>query len=297
MIDRHRGIPLILSVALFTTTPALAATLPPGDAARGKQVFALAGGCSCHTMKDGPVGAGGAEVATPFGKFYGTNITPDRTSGIGAWSDDEIDAAIRQGWSKERGSESPVMPYYWYSGMSDRDAADLIAYLRTLSASDRPSRPHEGELPLARWSYFAWKWLFAEMSPRIADAPASGVERGRYLADHVSLCADCHTPRTALGAVDASMYMAGTNEGPGGNPVPNITPHATGIADWDEADIATVLRSGMMPDFDNVQGAMGEVVDGVGGGPGYKDAPDEDRKAIAAYLLTVPPVDHKVDDE
>jgi mono/diheme cytochrome c family protein len=126
-------------------------------------------------------------------------------------------------------------------------------------------------------------------------APAEGVERGRYLADHVSLCSDCHTPRTRLGAVDRSLYMAGTAEGPGGNPVPNITPDETGIAGWDASDIAAVLESGMLPNFDNVQGAMAEVVDGVAGGPGYKDTSEFDRRAIAGYVLGLPPIAHDVE--
>src|SRR5690349_2879349 len=84
------------------------------DAARGRQVFALAGGCSCHTLASGPVGAGGAEIATPFGKFYGSNITPDAETGIGAWSDAEVDAALRRGLRRGGEAESPVMPWYWY---------------------------------------------------------------------------------------------------------------------------------------------------------------------------------------
>lgn len=267
-----------------------------GDAERGKQVFALAGGCSCHSATNGPVGAGGAEIATPFGKFFGTNITPDEETGIGAWSDAEIDAAIRGGVLRGGDAESPVMPYYWYAGMSDEDAANLIAYLRTLPVARRENRPHEGELPLARWAYWAWAILFADMPESPATAPAEGIERGRYLADNVSLCSDCHTPRTKLGAVDRSLYMAGTSEGPGGNPVPNITPHETGIAGWDAADVAAVLESGMLPNFDNVQGAMAEVVDGVAGGPGYKDTSEVDRRAIAEYVRSVAPIDHEVEE-
>lgn len=268
-----------------------------GNAERGRELFSLAAGCGCHTMTTGPVGAGGAKIETPFGTFYGTNITPDVETGIGAWSDEEIEAAIRDGDARGKGVEAPVMPYNWYAGMSDRDVADLIAYLRTLPAVKRENTPHEGQLPLSRWTYFAWRFLFFSPPSPPAEAPASGVERGRYLADHVSLCADCHTPRTMLGAVDTSMYMAGTAMGPGGAVVPNITPHDSGVADWDVYDLATVLKSGMMPDFDNVQGSMGEVVDGVGGGPGYKDASDADRQAIAAYLKTVPPIANDLEGE
>lgn len=290
---------LIATLAIWAAacgpTPA---SLPPGDAVRGKAVFALSAGCSCHTMKEGPVGAGGPKIATPFGTFYGTNITPDVETGLGAWSNDEIEAAIRQGYAREKGAEAPVMPYNWYAGMSDTDVADLIAFLRTLPAVQRANTPPQGQVPLSRVAYWGWRLMFfSPAAARLIDAPDSGIERGRYLADHVSLCADCHTPRTALGAVNTHLYMAGSAEGPAGAPVPNITPDATGVADWDQADFATVLESGMMPDYDNVQGAMGEVVDGVGGGPGYKHATDADRQAIAAYLKTVPAIANEIDDQ
>lgn len=287
----------VLALVLATATPGEAASeADPAAVQRGAEIFALAGGCGCHTLPEGPVGAGGPKIPTPFGTFFGSNITPDPETGIGNWSDEEIDAAIRGGVLPDGSAETPAMPYYWYAGMSDADTDDLIAYLRSLPPVRRPSRPHEGELPLARWSYWAWALLFADLPESPARSPVGGVERGRYLADHVALCADCHTPRTALGAVDRTLYMAGTAEGPGGSVVPNITPHQTGIADWDAADVESVLELGMLPNFDNVQGSMAEVVDGVGGGLGYKDASAADRRAIADYIMTVAPIDHAVDD-
>jgi len=272
-------------------------SLAAGDPVHGKVVFALAAGCGCHTSTDGPVGAGGGEVPTPFGKFYGSNITPDPETGIGNWTDAQIIAAIRDGFALGKGAESPAMPYYFYAGMADTDVADLVAYLRSLPSVRRPSRSHEGELPLARWAYRAWRLLFFRKSRPEAAALATGPERGRYLVDHVSLCIDCHTPRTRLGAPNLEMYLAGNAHGPTGDPVPNITTHATGIGDWDVDDIMNVLTSGRLPNFDNVQGLMAAVVDGHGGGPGYKAAPEADRRTIAEYLKTVPPVDNKIEDK
>jgi mono/diheme cytochrome c family protein len=254
----------------------------------------MAGGCGCHTGPDGPVGAGGGKVATPFGTFYGTNITADEETGIGKWSDTEIAAAIRHGWLPDGSAESPAMPYYRYAGMSDRDVADLIAYLRSLPPVQRPNKDHEVELPFARLAYRAWRFLFVDAPAPAATAPSDGVSRGRYLVDHVAICGDCHTPRSRFGAEDGTRYLAGTAAGPGGAKVPNITPHRTGIGDWDASDIISVLTLGMLPNFDNVQGLMAEVVDGKAGGPGYKDAPKSDLDAIAAYLNTVPLIEHDV---
>lgn len=285
-------------VALYVTLSFLmvpAVGRAAGDAARGRIVFALAAGCGCHTSPNGPVGAGGGKVPTPFGTFYGSNITPDADTGIGRWTDAELAAAIREGVRRDGAAESPAMPYYQYAGMSDGDVTDLIAYLRTLPPVPRLSRPHEGELPLPRVAYRAWRWLFVSRVAAPAVAPPAGVERGRYLTNHVSICTDCHTPRNRFGAPDAALYLAGTAHGPGGDAVPNITPAKTGIADFGVDDIVNVVTLGMLPDFDNVQGLMADVIDGHGGGPGYKDAPPGDLHAIADYLKTVPAIEHEVE--
>jgi len=266
-----------------------------GDAARGRVVFALAGGCGCHTSRDGPLGAGGGQVPTPFGTFYGTNITPDPDVGIGRWSDADIDAAIRLGVARGKGVESPAMPYYQFAGMADQDVTDLIAYLRALPPVARPNRAHGGELPLARWAYRTWRWLFVRPVTPPRTAPTAGADRGRYLVDHVSICGDCHTPRNGFGVPDAARYLAGAAVGPGDDAVPNITPHATGIGDWNVDDVVSLLTTGMQPNFDNVQGLMADVIDGTGGGPGYKHAPERDIRAIAEYLITVPPIDNAVE--
>lgn len=267
-----------------------------GDPARGEQVFAIAGGCGCHTPEKGPVGAGGVEIETPFGTFHSTNVTSDPTYGIGAWSDAEIARAIRSGTLRDGSVEAPVMPYPLYAGMADDDLRDLIAYLRTLPPSPVENRPHEVDLPLPRLAFRAWRVLFAGSTRAPETAPRGGVERGRYLVDHVSICGDCHTPRTRFGALDAAMYLAGTALGPGGELVPNVTTDPkTGIGEWSGDEIVSLLELGMKPDFDNVQGTMAEVIDGIAGGPGYAKAPATDLQAIAAYMRTVPPIDHVVE--
>lgn len=258
-------------------------------------IFAMAGGCGCHTPENGPVGAGGRKLPTPFGTFFGTNITPDRNTGIGAWSDAEIAAAIRSGEARGKGVEAPVMPYYLYAGMSDEDVGDLVAFLRTLPAVRRENREAEVSLPFARLAYRAWRLVFAGGTRAPPSAPRAGVARGRYWADHVAICRDCHTPRNRFGAPRQDRDLAGTSKGPDGRPVPNITPDAaTGIADWDVYDLTQVLQSGMLPDMDNVQGLMAEVVDGRGGAPGYSDVPEEELRTIAEYVKTVPAIEHDV---
>jgi mono/diheme cytochrome c family protein len=269
-----------------------------GDPARGEQVFALAGGCGCHTPEKGPVGAGGVEIETPFGIFYSTNVTADPEHGIGAWSDEEVARAIRSGTLRDGSVEAPVMPYQEYAGMADDDLRDLIAYLRTLPPAAVANRPHQVDLPLPRLAFRAWRVLFAGSTTPPETAPRAGIARGRYLVDHVAICGDCHTPRTRFGALDGAMYLAGSADGPRDERVPNITSDdATGIGEWDADDIVSLLALGMKPDFDNVQGSMAEVIDGIAGAPGYGKAPEPDLQAMAVYLKTVPPIDHVVAKE
>jgi len=283
---------LAVSVSLLSSGPARAA-----DVQRGALVFALAGGCGCHTTSAGPVGGGGNKLPTPFGTFYAPNITPDRETGIGSWSDDEIVAAIRAGVTRHGAVEAPVMPYYEYAGMADSDVRDLVAYLRTLPPVSRANTPHDVKLPLPHLAYRAWRFLFAPAVTVPATPPSDPVELGRYFVDHVSICGDCHTPRGRFGNLDEAMYLAGTDVGPDGKPVPNITPDKeTGIGKWSEPHYVALLRAGRLPNFDNVQGLMEEMIEGVGGGPGYKDVPEAELRSIAKYLKTVPPVRHKVGD-
>lgn len=290
---RNRAVALCALLLVFSgAAPARAAG---GDAERGREIFALAGGCGCHTPAEGPVGAGGRRLETPFGTFFGTNITSDPETGLGRWSDAEIVAAIRDGEVRGGGVEAPVMPYYLYGGMSDRDVGDLVAYLRTLPAVSRANQPAEVRIPFARLAYRAWRWLFTTAVAAPREAPVDRVGRGRYLADHVSICTDCHTPRNRFGVLRREQYLAGARRGPDGRSVPNITRDVeTGIGKWDAGDLVQVLKTGMLPDFDNVQGLMAEVVDGYGGGPGYSDAREEDLDAIAAYLMTVPAIANRV---
>lgn len=287
----ERAAVLALTACLVLAGPALG-----DDVERGRALFALAGGCGCHNMADGTIGSGGREIETPFGTFYGTNITPDRETGIGDWTDAEIIAAIRDGYARGKGVESPVMPYYQYAGMSDADVRALVAYLRTLPAVRRENREADVWLPFPRLAYRAWRLLFAPRVTPPAATPEEPLARGRYLTDHVAICGDCHTPRDRFGAPLADLYLAGTDQGPDGNPVPNITQDPeTGLAKWRESGFLRVLQTGMLPNADNVQGMMAEVVDGYGG-PGYSAAPESELRSIAKYMKSVPPIRHAVGD-
>ncbi|MFQ5904594.1 MAG: c-type cytochrome, partial [Candidatus Binatia bacterium] len=201
---------------------------------RGQYLFAVAGGCACHTIPEGTPHVGGRAFPIPFGKVYGTNITQDRETGIGSWSDREIRDSIVKGIRPNGERLLPVMPYEAYSGMAEEDLKALIAYLRTLKPVRKENISLKIWIPFFRPLFTPlWLKLFGRFSNPSAKAPKSGVERGRYLVEHISLCGDCHTPRNSLGVPNRALYLAGAEVGPLGEEIPNITPDKqTGIGKW-----------------------------------------------------------------
>ena len=265
--------------------------------AKGQYIFAVAGGCACHSEPEGTPHAGGRAFPIPFGTVYSTNITQDKETGLGAWTDPEIHDAMVRGIRNDGSRTLPVMPYEKYSGMAQEDLKAMIAYLRTLTPVKKAPPPLKSWVPFLRnlgtWSYLR---LFGNFSTAPAQAPTSGIQRGRYLVDHISICGDCHTPRNSLGVPKQSLYLAGASQkiGPLGEAVPNITPDKeTGIGEWRRQDIAELLVTGIKPDGDNVQGLMYEVIQGTP--HGYKDMKKEDALAIADYLLSIPPIKNKIE--
>lgn len=264
--------------------------------AEGQYIFAIAGGCACHTVPSETHHAGARPFPIPFGTAYSTNITQDKETGLRNWTDQQILDAMVKGVRRDGSRILPVMPYEAYSGMAQDDLKALIAYMRTLKPVRKATPELDSTLPFVRSvGTPLYLRIFGRFSSSPAQAPKGGIERGRYLVDHVSLCGDCHTPRNLLGAPKRSLYLAGASAaiGPLGEEVPNITPDKeTGIGDWTREDIAEVLISGTKPDFDNVQGLMWEVVDGTP--HGYKDMRREDALAIADYLKSIPPIRNQV---
>ena len=263
---------------------------------RGQYIFALAGGCACHTVPKGTLNTGGRAFPIPFGTVYSTNITQDKETGLGSWTDQQIAAAMTKGVSRDSSRILPVMPYEKYSGMMQADLMALIAYLRTLKPVKKATPPLKTWAPLMRsLGTPIYLKIFGRFSNPPQQAPQKGTERGRYLVEHVSLCGDCHTPRNSLGVPNQSLYLAGAGEkiGPLGQAVANITPDKeTGIGEWKREDIVELLNSGTKPDLDNVQGLMYEVIQGAP--HGYKDMKKEDALAIADYLKSLPAIKNKI---
>ncbi|MBI4736652.1 MAG: cytochrome c [candidate division NC10 bacterium] len=287
------GILLFLGFTLsFARGTSEAAAPMPDLVTRGKYVFGAAGGCGCHTEPKGPLNAGGRRYDGPFGTVYSSNITPDRQTGIGAWTDEQIITAIRLGRRPNGQRLIPVHPYTVFNGMAEEDLRALVAYLRTVPPVNRPNRSKQITVPLFESVFLpAWLAAFAAKETPPPTAPTSGQARGEYLVRAVGHCGECHTPRGVTHATDNSRFLAGNPKGPDGDPVPNITPDKDTGLGWSEEEIANFLGSGNKPDGDMAGGLMGEVIQGTSAG--YKDLSKADRLAIARYLKTIPPIRHK----
>src|SRR6267142_1283320 len=285
----------VASCVLALSVAAEAQVAPPSAAeiARGRYVFGATGGCGCHTVPKGQPNAGGRKYEGAFGTVFASNITPDRQTGIGTWTDEQIIAAIRLGRRPNGERLLPVHPFTVFNGMAEEDLRAIVAFLRTTPPVMRANQPKKIAVPLFESVFFpAWLAAFAPRETPPPKAPTTGVARGEYLVRAVGHCGECHTPRTMTMATDNSRFLAGNPKGPEDSEVPNITPDKTTGLQWSEEEIADYLGTGNKPDGDVAGGLMGEVIEGTLSG--YKDLTKADRLAIAKYLKTIPPIKNKI---
>jgi cytochrome c2 len=269
----------------------------PARLARGKYLFTAAAGCiDCHSQHDAnqanwPVipGTEGSGEIFPLkglpGDVVAPNITPDPDTGIGKWTDDEIARAIREGVDKDGRALFNLMPYEHYRTMSDEDLASVIVYVRTL-----PAVRHE--LPVTQL-IFPVKYLIRSVpepvtSPVPPPDSSTPVSRGTYLAN-IAACSDCHTPQVK-GQPIVGMNFAGgfVLAGPWGSVASaNITPDASGISYYDEKLFTDVMRTGMV---------HARKLSAIMPTETYGGMTDQDLSDVFAYLKTIPPVAHRVDN-
>jgi len=295
---------VVVAIALllwFLTIPAIvpAAALPPyaPDLANGRTMFEIGGCASCHaTPAEDPEKVertrlgGGLPLKSPFGTFYVPNISSDPVDGIGAWSEADFVTAVWKGTARRGRHLFPAFPYTSYQHMRLADVRDLFAYLKTLPAVAGGVRRHDLGFPFnIRRLVGFWKLLFFHGGPFAPD-PAQSAQwnRGDYLVNGPGHCAECHSPRNALGAIVESERFAGGPSTDGKGFVPNITP--AGLqhwgddnAAWSQKDIASFLADGMNPAGDYAGGGMAEVIRNTA------SLSAADREAIAAYIASLPP--------
>jgi mono/diheme cytochrome c family protein len=256
--------------------------------ANGKEMFAAGNCASCHAslnQEDITRLGGGHEMKTPFGTFYTPNISPDDKDGLGSWTEAQFVTALNKGTSPAGTHYYPAFPYASFQHMTFNDVRDLFAYIKTLPKVSGKAPEHELSFPFnIRASLGGWKFLYLDDEPFQQDPSKSAQwNRGAYLVNGPAHCAECHSPRNALGGIKQGMRFTGGPDPESDGWVPNIT--QKGISDWSAKDIATMLGSGDLPDGDRVGGAMVKVVRNTA-----QLSPD-DRMAIATYIKSLPPMD------
>lgn len=276
-----RAMAALLVLAGAGASPALAANTSFSQLQRGRYLT-IAGDCAaCHTAPGGKAFAGGRGVPTPFGTIYSANITPDRTTGIGAWNEDQFYRAMHKGLAADGHNLYPAMPYPNFTQATRRDIDDIFAYLKTIDPVR--SRPPANELPWPlsiRLAMSPWNWLFFTPATFQPDPHRSAEwNRGAYLVGGLGHCGACHTAKNFLGA-DSGPHLAGGD-------VQNwfasdITGNARhGLGDWSKDDIVTFLATGRNR-YNAASGPMSDViVDST------SKMTHDDLMAMATYLKSV----------
>jgi mono/diheme cytochrome c family protein len=271
----------VLILGLFATSQAAA------DEAQVKRGAYLvkAGDCeACHSRPGKPAFSGGEAINSPFGQLYPPNLTPDKTAGIGAWTDDEFYRAMHEGVDNKGRYLYPAFPYQWYTKVTRDDVLAIRAYLNTVPPSDIPSMPAHMAFPFnVRTGIGAWNALYFRAGTFQPDPKQSGEwNRGGYLVEGLGHCSDCHTPKNLAMAPDTARAFTG---GDVDNwYAPNLTSDMTqGIGSWSIDDLVQFLRTGSAPGKGVAVGTMAQVVH-----DSLAYLTQEDVRAIAVYLKALP---------
>jgi len=258
---------------------------PVSDAAaikRGAYVAVAADCVACHNAPGSSEAfAGGYGLKTPFGVITSTNITPDRETGIGNWTERDFFRAVRHGKSPH-GLLYPAMPYNAYVKLSDQDMHDLWAYMRTVKPVSKTNAPDQLGFPYnIRLMMAGWNMLFFDNSPfKSSEDQSADWNRGAYLVDGAGHCASCHTPKNGLGGDITSEYLQGYTLQGWFAPEIAGNPHV-GLGNWSNQDIAGYLKTGSNTKA-VASGPMAEAVENS-----TQHMTDADLAAIATYLKSV----------
>lgn len=289
------GVAMAAGVAMTVLTSGSAYAQVSADQAqlikRG-EYLARAGDCiACHTAKGGKPFAGGLAMDTPIGKVYSSNITPDKHTGIGDYTLEDFDRALRHGIAKQGYSLYPAMPYPSYAKVKPSDIKALYAYfMGGVEPIAQANRAVDIPWPLSmRWPLAGWRKVFAP--PVVGDDAPLGddpLARGRYLVEGLGHCSACHTPRKATMqesalSDDGSTFLSGASID--GYLAKNLRGDVnTGLGRWSEQDITAFLKGGRN-EHSAAFGGMAEVVQ-----DSTQYMTDDDLSAIAKYLKSLSPV-------
>jgi mono/diheme cytochrome c family protein len=272
-------------LSLFGVVAAAAASDPQAfdEIARGHYLVMVGDCAACHTAPGGKPFAGGRPIETPFGNLIAPNITPDRGTGIGAWSDDAFVRAMQSGISRDGGHLYPAMPFTYYTKVSRRDVLAIRAYLNTVEPVASAIKSNQLPFPFnIRASMAVWDTLYfkaGEFAP-VPGKPEAW-NRGAYLVQGLGHCGACHTRKTSLGGDEPSHALQGGRLQ--GWYAPDLTSDPRlGLGGWSAQDIADYLRTG----HNRVAAATGPMAEVVG--RSTSQMTDQDLAAIATYLKDQP---------
>lgn len=251
---------------------------------RGEYLAKAADCMVCHTAPGGKEFAGGFAFQLPFGTLYSTNITPDKETGIGNYSDAEFLASMHRGVRRDGARLYPAMPYTSYSYVSDEDALAIKAYLFSLAPVKQQPRTNTLAFPFnQRWAMGIWSAFFNEGTrfQPVADKSPEW-NRGAYLAEALAHCGDCHTPRNLAFALDNRKKFAGALSA--GWYAYNISSDKDGgVGAWSDDELASYLSTGHATGRGTASGPMGEAVD-----HSFSQLAPSDIRALVTYLRSVP---------
>jgi len=278
----------LLALSLFGWHLATAQDSPapadPQTIAEGKYLTAAGDCVACHTAPGGAPFAGGATINTPFGKLLGANITPDRATGIGAWSDDQFVRAVKYGVGHNVGHLYPGMPYIYYNEVPRADLLKIRAYLNTIPPVNHQVTANQLPFPFnIRLLMIGWNLLFfPDHGDYQADASQSAAwNRGAYLVQGLGHCAACHTPKNSFGGDRTDQEFSGYVVD-GANAPALVHSTADGLGAWSVEDIATYLKTGHN-DYAVASGPMASVITNS-----TSQLSADDDHAIAIYLASLP---------
>jgi mono/diheme cytochrome c family protein len=238
----------------------------------------------CHTAKGGEAYAGGFAFVLPFGTLYSTNITSDKETGIGNYTDAQFLAAMHRGVRRDGANLYPAMPYASYTYMTDADALAIKAYLFSLAPINSSNKPNELAFPFnQRWAMGVWSALFNANERFKPDVEKSTEwNRGAYVAEALAHCGECHTPRNLAFALNNRKKFGGALTA--GWRAYNISSSRdSGIGAWRDQELIAYLVTGHAAGHGSAAGPMGEAVD-----ESFSQLTPEDIHAIVAYVRTVP---------
>jgi mono/diheme cytochrome c family protein len=263
------------------------ATLANADQIKRGEYLARAADCMvCHTVPRGADYAGGLAFPLPFGTLYSTNITPDKDTGIGDYSDQDFLNAVQRGIRRDGTHLYPAMPFTSYTYMTDADALAIKAYLFGLAPVHAVAPASTLTFPYnQRWTLGVWSLLFNEntrFAPNTAQSPAWN--RGAYVAEALAHCGECHTPRNIALALDNRKKFAGAVTA--GWRAFNVTSDkGSGVGAWSDDELFAYLSNGHASGRGTAAGPMGEAVD-----QSFSGMAPADIRALVTYLRSVPEV-------